>query len=424
MRLAIALIIAALTLPATAAATAPARSEPVTRWIDLELAEIAAHSTNPPRASRGLALVSVAMLEAARVRRAHQRAAVAGAAATVLAYLYPDRADAFDELVRRERPRLALALGRSIGAGVVARARTDGSDAVRPMTAPAGPGLWVPTPPGFLPPLERLAGTWRTWNISSGSRFRPDPPPAFGSRRYARETREVYELSQSLTEEQKRIADFWADGPGTATPPGHWNQIAVDLIRTHRLRTRDAARALAALNTAQADAFIACWDAKFTYWSERPVTAIRREIDHNWLPYLTTPPFPSYVSGHSTTSGAASEVLAAYFPTAAASGSERGPTRPRSRASTAASTSPATTKPDSSSDATSPERRSAATHGLARIAEPHKVRLIGESPLRRVRRRPEPPAPILAAQGSIRDTLAFSVAAACGPGHAGCERMR
>ena len=319
MRLAIALIIAALTLPASAAATAPAHPGPVTRWVDLELAEIAAHSTNPPRASRGLALVSVAMLEAARVRRAHERAAVAGAAATVLAYLYPDRADAFDELVRGERPRLALALGRSIGAGVVARARTDGSDAARPTTAPAGPGLWVPTPPGFLPPLERLAGTWRTWNIASGSRFRPEPPPAFGSRRYARETREVYELSQSLTEEQKRIADFWADGPGTVTPPGHWNQIAVDLIRTHRLSMRDAARALAALNTAQADAFIACWDAKFTYWSERPVTAIRREIDHNWLPHITTPPFPSYVSGHSTTSGAASEVLAAYFPTAAAS---------------------------------------------------------------------------------------------------------
>ena len=87
MRLGLALIIAALTLPATAAATAPARSEPITRWIDLELAEIAAHSTNPPRASRGLALVSVAMLEAARARRAHQVAAVAGAAATVLAYL-------------------------------------------------------------------------------------------------------------------------------------------------------------------------------------------------------------------------------------------------------------------------------------------------------------------------------------------------
>jgi membrane-associated phospholipid phosphatase len=216
-------------------------------------------------------------------------------------------------LAQRERPRSALALGRSIGARVVARARTDGSDAVGPVAVPVGPGLWVPTPPGFLPALEPLAGTWRTWNISSGARFRPGPPPAFGSRRYARETREVYDVSQSLTDEQKRIAEFWADGAGTVTPPGHWNQIALDLIRSHRLGARAAARVLAALNTAQADAFIAWWDAKFTYWSERPVTAIRREIDPGWLPYITTPPFPSYVSGHSSTSGAASEVLAAYF---------------------------------------------------------------------------------------------------------------
>ena len=221
---------------------------------------------------------------------------------------------AFEELADGERPRVGLEWGRRLGARVVADARTDGSDAVWQGTVPVGPGLWVPTPPAFAPPLEPLAGTWRTWNISSGSRFRPGPPPAFGTRRYARETREVYEVSRGLTAEQKRVADFWADGAGTVTPPGHWNQIALDLIRSYRLSDRAAARLLAALNTAQADAFIACWDSKFTYWSERPVTAIRRELDPTWLPYIATPPFPSYVSGHSTTSGAASTVLAARFP--------------------------------------------------------------------------------------------------------------
>jgi membrane-associated phospholipid phosphatase len=101
------------------------------------------------------------------------------------------------------------------------------------------------------------------------------------------------------------------------TPPGHWNQIAIELIRSDRLSDQEAAHLLAALNTAQADAFIACWDAKFTYWSERPVTAIRREFDPSFLPYIVTPPFPSYISGHSTTSGAASTVLAARFPRSA-----------------------------------------------------------------------------------------------------------
>jgi hypothetical protein len=128
-------------------------------------------------------------------------------------------------------------------------------------TVHVGPGLWVPTPPAFAPPLEPLAGTWRTWNIQSASRFLPAPPPAFGSAAYAREVAEVYNVSQSLTDEQKRIADFWADGPGTVTPPGHWNQIALDLIRRHRLSARSAARVLATLNTAQADSFISCWNA-------------------------------------------------------------------------------------------------------------------------------------------------------------------
>jgi hypothetical protein len=209
----------------------------VTQWVQIQLADIASHRTNPPRAARGLALTSVAMLDASNVPQRFRRAAVAGAAATVLAYLYSGRAAAFDELAERERPRVALALGRSIGARVVARGRRDGSDAVFQGTIPVGPGLWVPTPPAFAPPLEALAGTWRPWNISSGSRFRPGPPPAFGSRRYAKEVREVYDVSRSLTEEQKRIADFWADGAGTVTPPGHWNQIALELIRSHRLST-------------------------------------------------------------------------------------------------------------------------------------------------------------------------------------------
>jgi|Tabmets5t2r1_1033131.scaffolds.fasta_scaffold00129_5 hypothetical protein len=314
MRLAAVAVVAALLAVAAPQATAESRTSAVSRWMSVELAEIAAHRTNPPRASRGLALLSVAMLEATKLARADRRAAVAGAAATVLAYLYPDRADAFAELRTSERPERAVAEGGRIGDRAVARARNDGSDAVWRGTVPLGSGLWVPTPPAFAPPLEPLVGSWRPWNIGTGSRFRPGPPPAIGSRRHAREVREVFEVSRRLSPGQKRIADFWADGPGTLTPAGHWNQIALGLIRSHRLSEPAAARVLAALNTAQADAFIACWDAKFAYWSERPITSIRRELDPAWLSYIVTPPFPSYVSGHSTTSGAASHVLATYFP--------------------------------------------------------------------------------------------------------------
>jgi membrane-associated phospholipid phosphatase len=126
--------------------------------------------------------------------------------------------------------------------------------------------------------------------------------------------REVYDVSKSLTVEQQHVAQFWADGPGTATPAGHWNTIALDLIKKYMVYTSEAAVILGALNTAQADAFIACWDAKFTYWQIRPVTAIRQGIDATWSPYLQTPFFPSYVSGHATASAAAAEILAHFFP--------------------------------------------------------------------------------------------------------------
>ena len=75
------------------------------------------------------------------------------------------------------------------------------------------------------------------------------------------------------------------------------------------------ARLFATLNTAQADAFIACWEAKFAYWLLRPVTAVRERFDAGWLPLLTTPPFPAYPSGHAATSGAAATVLEALWPT-------------------------------------------------------------------------------------------------------------
>ena len=205
-------------------------------------------------------------------------------------------------------------LGRRIGRKLIARARTDGADAVWTGTVPTGPGLWQPTPPAFLSPLLPLWGSVRTWNLASGSQFQPGPPPAFGGAQFAAELAEVYAVSQSLTLEQRAIALYWSDGAGTVTPPGHWNRIALDLIRDHPLSTAAAARVLAALNTAQADAFIACWDAKYAYWSIRPVTVIQLLLNPAWSSLIVTPPFPSYVSGHSTTSGAASTVLAHFFP--------------------------------------------------------------------------------------------------------------
>jgi membrane-associated phospholipid phosphatase len=300
--------------PVQAEAAAPST---VTQWIDLELDVIATQRLNPPRAARALAHLSTGMYLAAVVGDRAADDAVAGAASTVLVYLHPDETVRVEALADQlaDRDSAAFRRGRLIGRLLIARAERDGADAVWTGVPPEGPGFWIPTPPGNVyPPLEPLAGTWRTWNLDSGAQLRPGPPPAYGSPSFLAAMNEVYEVSQTLTYEQRRIAAYWADGAGTVTPAGHWNVIAADLVRAASWPTLRAAWLFATLNTAQADAFIACWDAKYTYWSLRPVTAIRRLVDPGWLPYLVTPPFPTYVSGHSTTSGAASTVLAAFFP--------------------------------------------------------------------------------------------------------------
>ena len=306
--------------PLTSGAHAQSAEQSAVRpWIQLELEAIASHSTNPPRASRALAHVSSAMYAAA-LTGGDRDDAVAGAASTVLLHFYPDMAARINALADSlaDVASAGFERGRLAGLVLVARARTDRADAVWTGTPPSGPGYWVPTPPAFSPPLEPLAGNWRTWTLRDGSQFRPPPPPAYGSPEFLAEMREVYEVSQNLTPEQRRIALFWADGAGTVTPPGHWNVIALDILRDGDWSTLREARLFSALNTAQADAFIACWDAKYHYWTLRPVTAIRRLIDSDWLPFIGTPPFPSYVSGHSTTSGAAATILSEFFPERAA----------------------------------------------------------------------------------------------------------
>lgn len=312
--LSVALVCAlALAPPGDASAGPNAGAAPVFGWMDVTLKEIAGRRMNPPRASRALALVSVALERSSR-RGAPQ---IHGAAAEVLGHLFPDHRQLFDERAAELAPSASnLRLGRAIGAEVVARGRSDRSDTAYTGTRLLGVGYWTEEA-GVAGPLEPAAGQWLPWNMRSGAEFRPPPPPGPGDPEYAREIRRVYDASRSLTAGERAIALFWADGPGTETPPGHWNRIALELIGVERLPAHAAARALALLNTAQADAFIAAWDAKYAYWSERPVQAIRRTIDPNWSPFVPTPPFPGYVSGHATTSGAASVVLGALFPSKA-----------------------------------------------------------------------------------------------------------
>jgi membrane-associated phospholipid phosphatase len=250
-------------------------------------------------------------------------AAVAGAASTVLTYLFPDaESGRFDALAKEAaESRLwaganypsdveaGLTLGKAVGERAVARGQADGSDAQWDGSGRlTGEGSWVPTPPNFVEtPVEPLGGTWQTWVLPSGDAVRPAPPPEYGSPLWEAELEAVQEATSNRTLEQVRIIEYWADkGPFRS-----FTEYALDLIERDGLDEAHTARALALMSVAQADAVIAVWDAKYTYWTERPITA---DPDLDML--LPTPPYPAYPSGFSAVSGSAAVVLAHLFPRA------------------------------------------------------------------------------------------------------------
>jgi PAP2 superfamily len=214
----------------------------------------------------------------------------------------------------------SAAHGRAVATAILDWAATDGSSTFNncPYHPNPGPGTWEPTPPSFNPnPLQPCWGQLRPMVLTPGEECPPPGHPAFsidpGSAFYAAGL-EVHTVGLDLTDEQKTIADYWADGPGaTGTPSGHWIAIVSQLARDDGLPLAAAAEAYARVGIAVHDAFIACWNPKYIYNLQRPVTYINHNIDAGWLPYIVTPDFPSYTSGHSTQSGAAARVLTDMF---------------------------------------------------------------------------------------------------------------
>ena len=124
---------------------------------------------------------------------------------------------------------------------------------------------------------------------------------------------EVYSVGLNLTEEQAIIANWWADGSGTITPPGHSMSMARQLLIEENANLEKAAIAYGMLGLSLSDAFLVCWKTKFIYNTERPITYIQEQIDETWTPLIGTPPFPEFPSGHSSQSGAMGTVLTYLF---------------------------------------------------------------------------------------------------------------
>jgi hypothetical protein len=215
---------------------------------------------------------------------------------------------------------------------------------------PLGYPIVDPTNPASYKEQVYLTPHWGTvhpFALIAGDQFRPPAPPKLGSdalyvdgvgrvltndAAYQMQVDEILHISANLTDEQKVIAEYWADGPRSETPPGHWNALAHGIAARDRHTIDQDVQLFFALNGALFDASIAAWEAKRVYDCVRPVSAIRYMYQgqmvqawagpnqgtqwiagESWLPYqdltFVTPPFAEYVSGHSTFSAAAATVL-------------------------------------------------------------------------------------------------------------------
>lgn len=325
-------------------------------WNATLLNAIQAIGVAPPIAARHQAMVHTAIFDAVNAieqryssyspnlsaglnlnatRGASTIAAAAQAAHRILSSFYPTQQAEFDAQLARSLGEVpngvaetnGIIIGNRVADIILLNRLADGSDGAQIRYQPDGqPGSFQFTQSDNFALLPGW-GNVKPFVIPNSDRFVPDGPPVFGRSGYATDLNNVQSVgglnSRTRTADQSEVALFWAyDRSDTFRPPAQWNVIA----QTESLRQGgsilDNARLFAHLNLAQADAGIVAWDTKYTYNQQRPITAIRNANadgnaqtigNPNWQSFLPTPPFPDYISGHSTFGAAAAQVLASYF---------------------------------------------------------------------------------------------------------------
>jgi hypothetical protein len=265
-------------------------------------------------------------------------AVVAGAAVEMLKLMFPGDQDYIQQKAEEhKRARIISganvrsdidageALGKAVAQLFVARARGDRAGAAVGTQADwtkletdclaRGETPWysleVPKRPCMLPLFGKVKAF--LFDSLTAISLRPPPPPLTASKQMQEETEEVLYYTKHDTREHYDIVHFWADGVGTYSPPGHWDAIAAeDFILKNYSEVRWA-RNMALLNMAVMDAGIVCWDTKYFYFNPRPT-----QMNPAIKTLTGIPNFPSYISGHSTFSGAAAIVLGYIIPENAA----------------------------------------------------------------------------------------------------------
>ena len=236
---------------------------------------------------------------------------------------YPDDKDIIER---------SIAFGDEVGAYVAKWFKDDGhiKNQGRPRyNFPRGKDKWLPTPPQFADPLDPYFKTMRPLVVDSVTQFRPIPPVEYSeipNSPFYDQAMQVYISSKNLTDDQRQIAGFWDCNPIKAwhqghfvfntrqiSPGGHWMALAKIGCEKKSTDMMQSIEAYTLLGIGLYDAFLCCWNEKFTSHTIRPITYINKLIDSTWEPYLQTPPFPEYTSGHSTISSASAEILTRLF---------------------------------------------------------------------------------------------------------------
>ena len=226
-----------------------------------------------------------------------------------------------------------MAYADTVSAGILAWSKKDNYAQTRSASkfnVIDSPGRWVPTPPAYTSAMEPHWNEIRTLVMDSANQFVPPPQYAFNitdkNSDYYKEVMAVKNAIDSITPEQRQVAEFWDDNPfklnvsghvqfGTKkfSPPGHWMSITGIAAQKAKADYGTTVYAYAIASIALFDSFIQCWDQKFRSNTVRPETVINKYIDPNWQPILQTPPFPEYTCGHSTGSAATAEALTHVF---------------------------------------------------------------------------------------------------------------
>ena len=335
-------LIAALAIGLTPLASA---SNPVIDWNQIALST----ALTTPGTQIYLTYVNLAMYDAVNAidrryqqygpefygpRDASKEAAAISAAYQTLLNYFPGQAAAlqaqYDAAIAGipdcQAKASGIAVGQIAAATIVALRTGDGRGANVPYTYPSSPepGVWIPTPPAFVPPATPWVGQMVPFTMQSASQFLPvNGPPDLGSQQWAREFNEVKLLgaanSSVRTAAQTEIALFWTANP-VATFFGAFGQLAID----RHLNLSKSARLLAMLSVAFTDGGIGCWNAKYHFSFWRPVTAIPNadidgnpgtETDSTWLPLASTPPHPEFPAAHGCATGAIARTLENFFGT-------------------------------------------------------------------------------------------------------------